>query len=64
MYGVKIFFLANTIRILERTFNMGDNKTLCYINNFLLAEVHCDCMHVKIFDRPVFICILKTVLAM
>lgn len=37
---------------------MGDNKSLYYMNEILLAEAHCDFMHVKIFDHPVFI--LKT----
>lgn len=44
----------------QSLFNMGENKSLCYMNEILLAEVHCDFMHVKIFDCPVFIFILKT----
>jgi len=39
---------------------MGDNKSFYYMNEILLAEVHCDVLHVKIFDHPVFIFILKT----
>lgn len=39
---------------------MGDNKSLYDMNEILLAEAHCDFMHVKIFDHPVFIFILKT----
>lgn len=39
---------------------MGDNKLLYYTNEMLLAEVHCDFVHVKIFDHPVFIFVLKT----
>lgn len=60
IYGVQIFFFTNTVPVLAHTLNMGENKSLYYMNEILLAEIHCDFMYVKIFDHPVFVFILET----